>query len=295
MRFLLHRSARTVLPNAQKSKTAGQSGKAAASLVGTKQAVDTKDVNEICGGGGHVQQWGQQCSPNCGCVVRFQATIDPETNRYESVDYVARRVITCHPSGRGPTLQTAKGRPMLKDCQCVTLHHLATQATHHLEGKTTTQAMNMLEFHSTRSSKSFRKTALATQGLPSSDTSCYDVMEEALTAMVKGYMLPFRQEEMAISGSGQPRVTLLKGRGYHKWKRGDEGDEDHGLDYGKFWNDYDVQKFSGPMSTLAMLDLSMSLISGKDEEPEVRKALPQDWEAYVDRLYEEEEDEQQPA
>lgn len=293
MRFLLHRSARTALAKTQKGKNAVQGGKAAASVGGTKPVVDTKDVNEICGGG-HVQQWGQQCSPDCGCVLRFQATIDPETNRYESIDYVARKVVTCHSNGRGPTLQTAKGRPMLKDCQCGTLHHLATQATHHLQGKTTSQAMNMLEFHSTRSSKSFRKTALATQGLPSSDTGCYDVMEEALTAMVKGYILPFRQEEMAVSGSGKPRVTLLRGRGYQKWKRGDQDGEEHGLDYGKFWNEYDVQKFSGPMSTLAMLDLSMSLISGKDKEPIVSKALPQDWESYVDRLYEE-EDEQQSA
>ena len=289
MRFLLHRSTRTVLPKAQKAKKARDGGKGAPSLIGigTKQVGDTKNVKETCGAR-HVQ-WGQQCSPNCGCVVRFQAMIDPETNRYESIDYVARKVITCHPSGRGATLQTAKGRPMMKECECGTLHHLATEATLHLRGKTTSQAMNMLEFHSTRSSTSFRKTALATQGLPSSDTGCYDVMEEALTAMVKGHMPPFRHEVMAGSETDGLRITHLKGRGYHKWKR----DDDQGLDFRKFWNDYDVQKFSGPMSTLAMLDLSMSIISGKEEEQEAKKTLPQDWESYVDQLHE--EGEQQSA
>ena len=289
MRFLLHRSARTVLPKGQNAKKAAEGGKAATSLIGTKSGGDTNHVNNEMSVDRHVQ-WGQQCSPNCGCVVRFQATVDPETKRYETIDYVARKVVTCHPSGRGATLQTARGRPMLKDCQCGTLHHLATEASHHLQGKTTSQALNMLEFHSTRSSTSFRKAALATQGLPSSDTGCYDVMEEALTAMVKGHMLPFRQEQVA--GNDNSRVTLLKGRGYHKWKRGDD-DDDNGLDFRKFWNDYDVQKISGPMSTLAMLDLSMSIISGKEEEPEVTKALPQDWESYVDQLHE--EDEQQSA
>ena len=116
-------------------------------------------------------------------------------------------------------------------------------------------------------------------------------MEEALTAMVKGYMPRSRQTDIAALGDDAPRVTHLKGRGYHKWKR---GDDDHGLDFRKFWNDdYDVQKFSGPMSTLAMLDLSMSIISGNDEETSTRKALPQDWESYVDQLYE--DDEQQSA
>ena len=291
MRFLLHRTARKGLPKAQKPRRGGGSNQGATVFVGGKREADTHHVTENCGDG-HVLQWGQQCSPNCGCVVRFQATVHPETHRYESIDYVARRVITCHSSGRGPTLQTAKGRPMLKDCNCGTLHHLAAQATHHLQGKTTSQAMNMLEFHSTRSSASFRKTALAVQGLPPTDTGCYDVMEEALTAMVKGYMPPFRQEAMVLTNSDHPRVTLLKGRGYHKWKQNDH-DEEHGLDFRKFWNDYDVQKFSGPMSTLAMLDLSMSIISGKEDEPEASTALPQDWESYVDKLYE--EDKQQSA
>jgi hypothetical protein len=38
-----------------------------------------------------IQAWGQQCSPNCGCTVRFETTIDP-TDHYQitSASYHAK-------------------------------------------------------------------------------------------------------------------------------------------------------------------------------------------------------------
>eukprot|EP00977_Amphora_coffeiformis_P009993 scaffold2335_cov175-Amphora_coffeaeformis.AAC.20 len=287
MRFLLHRSVPTGLSKTKTGRTLDGAGKAATAVNG---ALDTSDVTSTSRGDRQVQ-WGQQCSPSCGCVVRFQGVVNPETKKYEAIDYVARQVVTHSPSGQGASLLTAKGRPMLKECTCGSLHHLASQATSHIHGKTTSQVKNMLEFHSTRSSAAFRKTALATQGLPPSDTRCFDVMEEALTAMVKGYMPPSRRQEISAvsTTTEQPRVTHLKGVGYHYWKR---EQDDSGLDFTKFWK-YDTPNVSGPMSTLAMLDLSMSLMTGKEErsETEADAALPHDWQSYVDQLYEGDEQE----
>ena len=117
-------------------------------------------------------------------------------------------------------------------------------------------------------------------------------MEEALTAMVKGYMPPSRCDKvitMTSDAADQPRVTHLKGVGYHQWK---PEQDDNELDFTKFWKDYDTPNVSGQMSTLAMLDLSMSLIAGKEERPETEAdaALPHDWESYVDQLYEDEQE-----
>ena len=295
MRFLLHRAPRTVLAKLAKSQKKAKPGPAALDG-GRRMEVDTNAVREIVATGttgqNHVQ-WGQQCSPSCGCVIRFQASVDPETRRYESVDYVARQVVTHGESGA--SLLTARGRPMIKECTCKTLHHLASVAAHHLQGKTTCQAANMVEFQSTRSSTAFRQVALSTQGLPKADTGCFDVMEEALTAMVKGHMIAFRPKE----NLDQPRVTFLKGTGYHhRWTRNVDDDYNgHWFDFHKLWKDSEAHNVSGPMSTLSMLDLSMSILSGHEEEAaDVPRTptLPQDWQAYVDQLYEE-ENEQQPA
>lgn len=288
MRFLLHR-----LSKATKARPSEDIGKAATRVVRTNgSGLDTTDIRPPPHGD-RLIQWGQQCSTSCGCTVRFQGVVDPETSTYETVGYVAKQIVTHLPNGQGASLLTAKGRPMVRECTCESLHYLASQATSHLQGKTTSQAKNILEFHSTRSSTSFRKTALTTQGLPSSDTRCFDVMEEALTAMVKGYMPPARYEKMSMSMNAaeeHPHVTYLKGVGYHHWKR---GQDDHELDFRQFWKDYDTPNVSGPMSTLAILDLSMSLITGENEqsETEVDKTLPQDWQSYVDQLYEEDEQE----
>lgn len=42
-----------------------------------------------------IQAWGQQCSPNCGCTVRFETTIDP-TDHYQitSASYHAKTIVS---------------------------------------------------------------------------------------------------------------------------------------------------------------------------------------------------------
>jgi hypothetical protein len=291
MRFLLHRTTRKAL---QKVKTAtkagGDTSSKAAGLVDAHQVRrDTPPVSQER----HVQ-WGQQCSPTCGCVLRFQATVNSASQTYDEVGYAAKQVVTHPQGGGGATMLTARGRPMMKDCQCSSLHHLATEVTTNLQGKSVSSAKNMIEFHATRSSTAFRQTALDVQGLPSSDTGCFDVVEEALTAMVKGHMPPFRQA-VSVSSSDTASVTSLKGRGHHHhhWRR-EEDEADNDLDFRKFWKDYEMQSLPGTMSTLAMLDMSMNLIATKDAKDETElsalPSLPQDWESYVDRLYEGDDD-----
>jgi hypothetical protein len=301
MKFLLHRISRASLTKLVKSKTKEKKGAAAVVVERSRQGIDTHIVKN------RILQWGQQCSPTCGCVIRFQATIDPMSRRYESVEYVARQVVTTSvPDGQSTSsssMLTSRGRPMMRDCECKSLHHLASTTTQYLQGKTTSQATSMLEFQSTRSSTAFRQTALTMQGLPKSHTGCFDVMEEALTAMVKGHMVPFReQERMDMELQEEPRINVIKGRGYynHRWTRRDEDDDEESWSYGfsKLWKDSEAQSLSSSTSALSILDLSMNIFTGKTAETEKdmsdQKALPQDWQSYVDRLYEE-EDEQQSA
>jgi len=161
-----------------------------------------------------VQTWGQQCSPNCGCAIRFKANIDPENqNRIEIASYHAKTVIaTASKSADGKTVLQPlltqsgvvgrKGRPILKECSCKTLHVLAKSITDALPKLTLSQAQNQLEFSGVRSSTAFRYSVLKKYNLlreqedramngvihHEHEGHCFDLVEEALVACLKGYI-----------------------------------------------------------------------------------------------------------
>jgi hypothetical protein len=160
-----------------------------------------------------VQAWGQQCSPNCGCAIRFKADIDPEKrNQITMATYHAKTIITTESKsidGRitlKPLLTQSRdeggnGRPMLKECSCNTLHVLAKSITEFLPQLTLSQAQNQVEFSGLRSSTAFRYSVLKRHNLLRKDIKivnneihheqegrCFDLVEEALVACLKGHI-----------------------------------------------------------------------------------------------------------
>jgi hypothetical protein len=149
-----------------------------------------------------VRHWGQQVSRRCGCVVRMECRVDAGSDRVVSSEYAARRVVVLLGGGEGgrPVL-TARGRPQLTDCDCRALHDLAsTAAAHHLllggrEGWTRLRREASGGFRGNRSSVAFRHAALRRRGLcPVRAGGCFDVVEEAVTAMLLGRMPAPRRE-----------------------------------------------------------------------------------------------------
>lgn len=193
---------------------------------------------------GEIKAWGQQCSPNCGCTIRFEAHLD-RNRRIISASYDAKTVITTitHSSTSTETnhnrshnasfpklqpvlTQTQNGRPLLKKCQCQTLHGLAQTITEILPKYSLSQAQNQLEYAGIRSSPAFRYTALKNLNLLRNNDShvdaprngihdknkidsssrstsdslgeininnipeghCYDLVEDALIACIQGYI-----------------------------------------------------------------------------------------------------------
>lgn len=171
--------------------------------------------------------WGQQCSPHCGCTVRFETSFNPNNNNtILSASYDAKTIVTKVSKGKdGSTFLKpimTKGandqRPMLKECKCTTLKSLAEAVCNQLPGQTLAQAQNQLEFTGVRSSLAFRYTVLRNLELISTVSSpeitpllsstssplqlpspvsymhdipegrCFDLVEEALVACLKGYI-----------------------------------------------------------------------------------------------------------
>jgi hypothetical protein len=77
---------------------------------------------------------------------------------------------------------------MMKDCKCKTIHTLANDIISYVTSRNLDSVRNMSEFSSTRSSPAFRHAVLVENQLPRTDTHCFDVLEEAYTAMIKGFM-----------------------------------------------------------------------------------------------------------
>ena len=104
--------------------------------------------------------WGQQCSPNCGCVVRFEAAEQRNSSADSChVTYTAKQVVSRPKGGSRQVVLTSKGRPMLQECSCSNLHQLAsTMAEYYNErGADLRQMRSDLEFQSLRSSRAFQR------------------------------------------------------------------------------------------------------------------------------------------
>ena len=187
MRFLLSP------PVARSAKAAASRGRTRAdtSVVRPLPSADNpSDVNRD-NPQPHNKLFGQQCSPYCGCVVRFETTVDPKNQKIVSSHYVAKSVVATRDSETGmlkPTLTTKAHKPMLKKCTCSNLHALAEKVANYLPNQSLERVRNMTEFSQPRASSAFRHAVLAENGLSTTDTQCFDVIEEAFTAMLKGHM-----------------------------------------------------------------------------------------------------------
>ena len=139
--------------------------------------------------------FGQQCSPDCGCVLRFELQLSnnhssPALSTTETIvaaNYHAKRVMVTRsatndddskslsPSQPSTTLRplltsehSSNASPILTSCTCNTLHELAQQVVDHLPGRTLQQLRNDTDFGvvGTRSSMAFRHTVLRENVLP---------------------------------------------------------------------------------------------------------------------------------
>ena len=166
--------------------------------------------------------FGQQCSPNCGCIVRFEANIDHNSNnRIISMTYDAKAVVSIvSKSSKHGTMtlspiftESHSKKPLLSDCKCKTVHSLAKNVVETIQQMTLSQAQAQLEFLGVRSSPAFRYTvlrkhdllrsvprnALQPQTIEHNKNShdsivnvehghCFDLIEDALTACLNGYI-----------------------------------------------------------------------------------------------------------
>lgn len=153
-----------------------------------------------------MKAWGQQCSPNCGCVIRFEASIDTRyKNQIKEVKYVAKRILTRNSVNKDnstlklqPIRTYGREKVLVKDCDCNTLHSLSQTIVKNIYRLTLDQAQNQLEFEGARSSDAFRFTALKKLNLLKNkdldgingitEGKCYDLVEDAITACLQGYI-----------------------------------------------------------------------------------------------------------
>jgi len=135
------------------------------------------------------QSWGQQCSPTCGCVLRFETKTDEKKKIVDCI-YVAKSVVTKIDKENGgrltPVYSTRKKRPMFQECKCQSLHALAKHVSSYLPNNRWDHIQRMSDFDSIRSSIAFRHAALSEHGLPRTDTHCFDLVEEAFTGLFIG-------------------------------------------------------------------------------------------------------------
>lgn len=229
-------------------------GRAIKSLQTKKKANTTKDniVHSTTQPSNEIKAWGQHCSPNCGCTIRFETSLDSSTNQILSATYEARTIVTkvetsnnndgnTHRTGATTTyLQPVlthsrkpshQGRPLIKSCKCDTLHGLAKTITKVLPTYTLPQAQNQLEYAGNRSSPAFRYTALKHLNLLNASLDsktfanknqnldinsipegrCWDLVEEALTACIQGYIpKPRPSIQLQIVGKQDPRSETLQ-------------------------------------------------------------------------------------
>jgi hypothetical protein len=226
MRFLLHASKKI---KSIKSKSPATTSPVSVNLQNTRKA------------------WGQQCSPNCGCIVRFESTID-SNGKIVDASYQAKTVLTSFNNGRlEPQYTTASScfnnnnKLLLAKCACYTLHHLATSiVTLHLTGRRLDQIRNLLGGGC--SSPAVIHTVLKTQQLNTRDTHCFQVVEQAVVGMVCGYL---------------PSLHHVSTRS--KLGHNNNNDEDYYIS-------------------------SVEEIMAKSE-PQIKETTTLTWEAYVDEMY----------
>uniref|UniRef100_A0A7S2ED91 Uncharacterized protein n=1 Tax=Trieres chinensis TaxID=1514140 RepID=A0A7S2ED91_TRICV len=164
---------------------------------------------------GSERAWGQRCSPACGCVVRFDASIDAPTGTITRASHVSRAVLAI-PGPDGSlmprmTSHPTRSRPMLTECKCDAANDIASRIVRYMPGKKFDSVRNATEYEGHRSSVAFREAVMKELGLDGrSEGGCYDLVEEAFLAMVRGYVpAPRRTGE----GGGGGRVVRRRDGG----------------------------------------------------------------------------------
>jgi hypothetical protein len=182
------------------------------------------------------KKWGQQCGISCSCVVRFEINLD-DRDRVVSAEYTAQRVLMTSVNSRKdkeqhknsknskrvqPFMTNRTGRLQSIPSNCKALHQLSASAVSYFVNRPLWQIMNYHEFQHSRSSKAFRQTVLKAQKLTLNDTQmdspltpkahidkktkqqpanhnhCFDLVEDAITALLKGYVPQPRQPDHQV-------------------------------------------------------------------------------------------------
>lgn len=188
MRFLLkHDACRSIAKNLTKMGTKTRKSTKGPVMVTKGSCITEKDI--VSTEDKLTKSWGQQCSPSCGCVLRFE-TITDERQMIVDCRYVAKSVVTKIDKENGgrltPVYSTRKNKPMLQECKCRSLHALANHVTSYLPSNRWNHVQDMNNFTSNRSSIAFRHAVLSEHGLPRTDTHCFDIVEEAFTGLFNG-------------------------------------------------------------------------------------------------------------
>jgi len=257
MRFLLH----------------AQPVQRAATVAASKQA-------------GAITHWGQQCSPNCGCVVRFEAR-KADDGKPEVLSYTAKQVVSMQTeNGEREAVLTSKGRPMLQSCTCENVHHLSACLVNHYNASPKWQegAINDAQFRKLRSSPAFARTVLRSQGLPLEASACWDLVEEAWTAMTQGRMPLARQRPAHHVSPVVPRKEEEEDEAVPMQFDYDVVDDSYGFPQYPFTHQSSGNKYS-LSSTISMFDQSQAEQHSRNSRLSTRP-FDMDWETYVDQLYE---------
>lgn len=249
-----------------------------------KQELEATSSKSSSGGTGslHEQSWGQQCSPTCGCVVRFEANIDATSNTIMDSQYYAKRVVVTPSRDKTklePVLTTRTGKPMFQECSCETVHQLATEITSFLPNRKLEKVQSMTDFAKTRSSIAFRHAVLAEQNLPRENTHCFDVVEEAFTAMINGY-LPMQRRNQDTFAKFLTEELLYQ-----------NNNEVTGMEKARL-----SLSSAGSMSTLKMFDIEDNYWESEldqnyfdEDNHEEPIGTRFDWVSYVDENYQNED------
>jgi hypothetical protein len=176
---------------------------------------------------------------------------------------------------------------MFQDCDCTTIHTLASEITSFLPNKNVDKVRNMTEFTFTRSSPAFRHSVLVDNQLSSKDTHCFDIIEEAFTAMIKESM-PVRRN----NGKSFQQILVAEIGQSQSGK---------GEDRGELGMDRTRLSMSSPrsMSTLKMFDINDEYWENEYQEYLYQSSIDLsaqevqekhlDWVSYVDEMYENED------
>ena len=294
MRFLLHPS---VVTKATKRLLRKNKPKNSTTWKKVPSQLNDKTSNNMA--------WGQQCSPHCGCILRFECALDDATQIVEA-SYTAKSLVVNQQGTVGTTMTTTSNKLLLRPCTCSTLHTLAERVIDFLPTKPLAQLSNQMEFSGIRSSLATRHVIL--QRHRNADVTsknaehCYDLVEEALTAMIKGYMPSPRKQQNY----------------YHAILANSSSNTDDDVDSMIMMEDDSLRQQTSyessssiisighvprAMSALSMFDVNeqqhniekTAATQERFVNKKLRTASVIDWVSYVDELYERQENEEQQS